>query len=957
MPGKPIYCFVLFLCLLPFLVQGQMKKIGVPALKNFSKSDYSAATQNWDAAQFANGLMVFANNDGVLSFNGVNWDLIPVSDYSPVRSVFVDSNNTLYVGLINDFGLIKQEEPHAPVFVSLKSLLPDDVEEFDDVWKIHESPLGIVFQCYKYLFIYKDNQVKIIRPKRSFYSSFQLEDRLFVQEAGNGVYELINGVPSKIPDWEGHHDKNIRTILETDDAILIGTQSDGIFVLKNDKIETWDTPVNDFVIRNNLYSATKLPGNYYAFGTILNGLVICDERGEIIKLLHKGNGLQNNTILSTYVDREGDLWLGLDNGIDYIELGSPLSFVGTKDIGAGYSSIVFNEKLYLGTNQGLFVGNFDPEGEGDFELIENTAGQVWSLGEFNGELLCGHHRGTFRIENNRATKISNTNSSWKYIRLKNQSNFILGGSYNGLVLLENKQGRWTFHSKIKGFDESSRYLFQDADENIWIGHGGKGIYKLTLNGKLDSVIQLTHYTSKYGLPSNSGNVLLYHDSKVYASTNEGAYQYDILSDRFAPTDDFNRIFGDVGKVKALEAYKGKEIWFIAEKESGLVRKNEDLTYTKISSPFVGLNKTHIKEFEFVLPHDDNNIFWGVEDGFVHYTPDISKSYSQAFSVLISKIEIPYLDSILHIPGMNSTGEYLFPFRRNGFRFHFSAPFFEGNRDLEFSFFLEGFSEGWSTWSGDSYKDFTNLHEGSYNLMVKSRNDYGVESETASFQFVITPPWHRSGTAIFVYILMALALVFGITRFVLYRMRLSRQKAEWVHEQEMHEQEKEHQREALIAEKEIINLRNEKLKAEMIHRDKELANQTMGIIQKNKFLIKVNEDLLGIQDFIVNDTAKSKIYNLKKRIKREIDIKQQNKIFETYFDEVHEEFFKKLKEKYPVLTTNDLRICAFIRMNLSTQEIAAILNISYRGAEISRYRLRKKLELTRSTNLSTFLSGF
>jgi DNA-binding CsgD family transcriptional regulator len=189
-----------------------------------------------------------------------------------------------------------------------------------------------------------------------------------------------------------------------------------------------------------------------------------------------------------------------------------------------------------------------------------------------------------------------------------------------------------------------------------------------------------------------------------------------------------------------------------------------------------------------------------------------------------------------------------------------------------------------------------------------------------------------------------------------RIERSKQREKQRYLEEIREQEQQFQREALIAEKEIIKLRNDKLRSEMVHRDKELANQTMGIIHKNKFLIRVNEDLNSIQDFIVNDTAKSKIFNLKKRIKKEIDIKQQSKIFETYFDEVHEEFFEKLKEKFPVLTPNDLRICAFIRMNLTTQEIATILNISYRGAEISRYRLRKKLGLDRSTNLSTFLTN-
>jgi DNA-binding CsgD family transcriptional regulator len=109
--------------------------------------------------------------------------------------------------------------------------------------------------------------------------------------------------------------------------------------------------------------------------------------------------------------------------------------------------------------------------------------------------------------------------------------------------------------------------------------------------------------------------------------------------------------------------------------------------------------------------------------------------------------------------------------------------------------------------------------------------------------------------------------------------------------------------------------------------------------------------------MVNKTAKNKIRSLKREISKEIDVKHQNKIFEAYFDEANEKLFKQLKERFPDLTPYDLRLCAFIRMNISTKEIAAILNISYRGAEVSRYRLRKKLKLSRGESLSAFIAGF
>ena len=144
------------------------------------------------------------------------------------------------------------------------------------------------------------------------------------------------------------------------------------------------------------------------------------------------------------------------------------------------------------------------------------------------------------------------------------------------------------------------------------------------------------------------------------------------------------------------------------------------------------------------------------------------------------------------------------------------------------------------------------------------------------------------------------LVFLTIKYVRYRIKKSNHEAKLKHERELREREEEFQHQSLIADKEIIRLRNEKLQDEMIFRDKELANQTMNLIQKNKFLIKLIEELQRIQSSTDDQTVKSKMISLKKKIQKEIDDKQQNRVFETYFDEVHDEFFNRMKEKYPDL---------------------------------------------------------
>ena len=141
---------------------------------------------------------------------------------------------------------------------------------------------------------------------------------------------------------------------------------------------------------------------------------------------------------------------------------------------------------------------------------------------------------------------------------------------------------------------------------------------------------------------------------------------------------------------------------------------------------------------------------------------------------------------------------------------------------------------------------------------------------------------------------------------------------------------------------------------MIHRDKELANQTMDLIRKNKFLAKIKEELEKTKNSSNDAFLKEKISSLINKIDRDVDHSKQWEVFETAFDDVHEDFLNRLKLRYPALTPKELKLCAYLRMNISTKEIAPLMNISIRGVEICRYRVRKKLNIDRDTNLTSLI---
>ena len=126
-----------------------------------------------------------------------------------------------------------------------------------------------------------------------------------------------------------------------------------------------------------------------------------------------------------------------------------------------------------------------------FKLIEGTEGQVWILTKINDELFCGHNKGTFLINTNKAQLISDIQGTWNIKKINGRENMLLQGNYNGLNVLEKKNGLWEFKNKIKGFDNSSRFFEFTSNNEIVVNHEYKGIYKIKIDTTFTNALKIT----------------------------------------------------------------------------------------------------------------------------------------------------------------------------------------------------------------------------------------------------------------------------------------------------------------------------------------------------------------------------------------------------------------------------------------------------------------------------------
>ena len=952
--------FILLSLLWLFPSISRCQRYGLPGIRNYTHTEYNAGTQNWSVAQAENGLMYFANNNGLVEFDGAHWKLYPTDVV--IRALCID-NDKVYTGAFNEFGFYQADASGMMKYHSLKHLLGKQIKDFDEIWRIHKTSFGIVFQSFKAIFIYNQGKINIIYPRSKFYFSYYVNGILWVFDEEEGLMQYREGKVRQISNGDFFKNTQIWTILPlNDDQVLIGTEKKGVFKYDGTKVLPWNAPVNELLKKFQIYSGAVIDKKHLAFGTIQNGIVITDTAGKVIFQINKERGLLNNTVLCVGNDKEGNIWLGLDNGIALVNFNSPLTYIQNYfEIGSGYASARAGEYLYLGTNQGLFCIKWSDfvnplKKREDFRLIEGTEGQVWNLSLIDNTLFCGHHLGVFEITGNNARRISTVPGGWSFLKLNTTSPMILVGNYTGISILEKKGNQWIFRSEVQGYNQSSRHIEQDENGYLWISHGYIGIYRLKLDSDFNHLKEIKLYNSKNGLPSAEYNILYRIKSGIVIATRKGIYRYNSVKDSFVPDNEYSRIIPGLNHIEYLFQDNNLNLWYIMNLQPGVMRWQDNGSYKNVTAPFNPLKNKLIPSSGHINILDNNNVIFGLEGGFGHYYPGHYKNYSFVPALYIS--DMHSVDTAEGAFRYNSTlgNQKIVPqfkFRNNTISFTYAANHFSES-GIEYQILLSGFDKNWSDWSTKNTKEYTNLPFGDYTFELKARLDDGTSSPVLLYKFSISPPWYFSTIAWIIYFLLALAFAYFMYWFYLRSIEKSRLKEKEQQRSKYRQREQQFKEEALEAEREMIRLRSEKLNLEMIHKEKELANSTMMIIQKNEMLNKLMLDLNKVKTALPDEQHKNELNVTLKRIGKEIDNEKQWQVFNTHVEQVHEDLFRKLKELYPDLTPREISLCAYLRMNISSKEIATLMNISTRGVEISRYRIRKKLGIDRNANLTDFM---
>lgn len=768
------------------------KSTGYKYFTNYSRKDYRNQSQNWAIVQDPHGVIYVGNHGALLEFDGVSWREFNVPNKT-VRSIAVDDTGTLYIGGKNEMGFFAPDAKGTLTYTSLTNHVNENQKNFSNVWNTHAAKDGIYFETPNLLFRWASGRMKVWEMTRPSKGTFYCGGRLFLQQDRTGLLEMKNDSLHPVPGGEAFSVNGIFMIVPfypdkpAAGKYIIGVKSEGFYILDNKSTDNkmvvrFPTEADEYLDAKKAYHGIRLASGDLAAATLLGGLVVLDSHGRLKHIFDKPSGLQNENVKYVFEDTGGNLWLALEEGLSKIEYDSPFSLYDSR---SGLPGIVlslskFRGNLFVGTTGGLYT--LTP-GSG-FRPLPGCGGACWSLIDAGHVLAAASGNDVFTVAVETGEKDGSDSVRrvlegryFTLLRSKKEPDRIWAAADNNLAALYLKDGRWTEEYRMETVTRSIRTLVEEETGSLWLGTLTEGVLHIEFSGGIGSPVT-GRYGTSHGLPPGEVKVFAAAGHVMFGTQN-GIYRFDRSSTRFLPDITLGEAFADGSRnvFQAVEDRKGN-IWFHSGSRNFQAVMNPGGTYTVYSEPFL---RVPLAQANVIYPEPGSDITWfGGVDGLTRYDAASKKNYDRDFPVLIRSVIVNGKSSVfdgIRSPGAIENAYPIFAYKDRNLRFRFAAPFFEDETGTRYRCFLEGGDDGWSDWTPETQKDYTNLDPGDYTFHVQARNIYNRLSREDSFSFRVTAPWYHTWWAIVSYGLLFFLLMYCYGRRRSHKLEREKERLE------------------------------------------------------------------------------------------------------------------------------------------------------------------------------------
>jgi len=905
----------------------------LPPILTYTPEEYGGGSQNWSLSQDEEGFIYAANNLGLLRYDGERWTLFSSPNESILRSVKAVGDR-VYTGSYMDFGYWSELGTGGRAYHSIANKIADKIRVDEQFWGITSFDQQLIFQSLSQLVLYDPgtDSTRVLSSKHGITKLFKVDGKLYITDGYHQLFQLEGGeiAGAMLVDSEQYP---LIHLWQEEGSLFCQTVSDGAFVLEDGKWRSSER--HAFLDGLGLYSATELRGGGMAFGTISNGLFVVNAAHELTYHVDQADGLANNTVLSLFEDRQSNIWSGTDNGISCTNQRSPIRKYKDESgrLGTVHTSTVYRDKLYLGSNQGLFVQ--DVEEKESPRLIPGTNAQVWSLYVHEGTLFCGHDRGTFVVEEDRARLLDGESGTWCFLPIPGHSDLLLRGGYTGLEVLERTATGWEVRNKINDFDVSARFIALNDQHELYVSHEYRGVYGLKLNDTYTGV----NGQKLFSEPGKGKNIgLAAFNDEILCYSKEGIYRLKNYEDGFRQAPELTAAFQREEYTSGKMTVEGDRLWFFTGSGMSYLQLGTlsgELERRTIPVPAKLINSK--LGYENVANLGGDTILVGTADGYLMLALS---------SIPVHHHEV-HLVSLATAPAgqpgraLPLTGKPTLSFPEHNLAVRVAVPTYDRYVLALYQYRLVGRDDTWSPWQTSPEIILSELPAGSYTLEVRSLLGQEVSENLVRYSFVIKRPWYASYLALLLYFILAASGLYFLNRA--YKRYYDRQQAIWHAENKRRLANQQREREL-----EVTRLNNERLREDVESKSREMALSTMNLVKKNELLQYIKDELQTKRDPSLS------IKEVVKTIDENINEAETWTLFKEAFEAADRDFFNTIKTNHPQLSPNDLKLCAYLRLNLSSKEIAPMLNISTRSVEVKRYRLRKKMALEHEVGLTDYI---
>ena len=950
----------LFICISPSFSQEipQFEDIAkLPRITHYSRTDFQADAQFWTMTRDNDGILYFGNNDGALIFDGERWEKVLLPNNSGVRSLATTPDGKVYAGGYNEIGLIVKDSKGNYQYESLLKDLKLEIDKIENLWQVHILKNYVIYRSFNELIAISGNNATHISSNKAFIFSGIVNNHFYVQDEGNGILEFDPESMGMKMLFEAEDFENNAIVsflpLQNKNEILAISKTGQIYKgdIRTGKIELWKSIFQENY-KDQIITAIK-QGENFLLGTLNSKILLLTKDGNIIYHPAAFSHGSDSSILNFH-ECNGNIWALLNNGLDYIEFDSPVSNIFTD--ASVYDILIDDQRLYLATNKGVYTAEIHGENfevhNLSFKNIPNLEGQAWAIQKAEGSIIISHDKGLFQLKNGIPERIGNQGGFWKILAVEGVPNTYLASNYNGLFLLTQENNIWQLRHKITGFDESTRDILKaPGDNTYWVCHGYKGVYKLKINDDYTRFYAQEHFTNQNGLSSPFNVNVFNWDQRVVFTSNTGIYTFNKATNRFEAFKELNRILDTVYNTRKILEDKNNT-WVVLDDEVGFFNSNDDPI--KLNKDlFLDLKGYLNRGMESILPLENGKVLVGANTGLYLY--DTNKKIAD-YKIKTQITKASFFKSQMEKEiAFYDQNKLFFPNNTDIIRLEFATPHMSPSATIQYQHILKGIESKWSLWNETAFKEYTHLGPGDYIFKVKSRDLTGNIGVESSLHFSIPQIWYQTNLAFISYglivIFLALLGVYFIRRKIQMekqKAKITAQKSKKLLELEIEQLKLKHDKHRIIVDKQVLEEDN-------IRISKELANYTMLLLKKKDVFSETYTNLKEFKTTLKTPPARKKLHDILLKLQQHRIGEEYMAIFDVNFERVHKNFFKQLKIIDPDLTKRELRLCAFVKMNLSNKEIAPLLNISVRGVETARYRVRKRLKV-QETNFIIFLES-